>query len=216
MCLCHHIECLLPLASLSGNGGFGPPPSSSSSPPLKKFAKVTHPLRAKIKMVAQKKIAFFVLVLLSASVERFSVSLMQENSFIIRNSLCRYDVHIIEMNPINEHIGTYYGPCELRIDCMDTIWKSLDILYIYGVPIVLIMSLKVHIFLKIWTFICQYKVHIVHIEFTFPMLNPSSYFFSFWPFFGTFWQRCKFLGLFDFLIFFFAIFCDESNLRLPF
>ena len=41
---------------------------------------------------------------------------------------CRYDVHTIEMDPINGHIGTYYGPYELRIDCMNTIWKSLDIL----------------------------------------------------------------------------------------
>ena len=60
----------------------------------------------------------------------------------------------------------------------------------YGVPIVHIMSLKVHIFLKISTLRCRYNVHVVHIWFIFEKKKFLFFCFIFFFLFGFHIEFC--------------------------
>ena len=70
------------------------------------------------------------------------------------------------MNPKNGPIWTYYGPYELRVDCIDTISKSVDILSIwspycpYHVPKSRYIFKNIDFEMSIQRPCCPYMVHI--------------------------------------------------------
>ena len=129
------------------------------------------------------------------------------------------------MNPKNGPIWTYYGPYELRVDCIDTISKSVDILSIwspycpYHVPKSRYIFENIDFQMSIQRPCCPYMVHIwekkyffsslsvffffyfcFHIEFCLGRCTKLTYFLHFYSWIFTF-PICLFLPLFLYPIF---------------